>query len=108
MIVVTASGVERKRHGKALHTSWPSTAAKEAKEVPSSDDSLYHWILASAAERVGSSLCTDPPTINLSRTGLSSACTLKSPVAMGQVRSSRWWYTLGAADPDPHVGGLDV
>ena len=64
----TARGVERKGHCKALKTPWPSTAAKE---VPSRDGSLYHWIPASAAERVGSSLCTGPPTIYLSRTGLS-------------------------------------
>ena len=36
--VMTASGVERKGHGKALPMSWPSTAAKE---VPSRDGSPY-------------------------------------------------------------------
>ena len=60
----TASGVERKGHGKALQTSWPSIAAKE---VPSHDRFLYHWILASAAKRVGLSLCTGPPTKALQR-----------------------------------------
>ena len=29
MKAATASGVERKGHGKALQTPWPSTAAKE-------------------------------------------------------------------------------
>ena len=78
-----SSCVERKGHGKELQTSWRST---EAKEVPGRDGSPYHWILASAAERVGSSLCTGPPTINLSRIALSSACTHKNPAAMGEAR----------------------
>ena len=89
MKAATASGVERKGHGKALQTSWPSTAAKE---VPSRDGSPYLWVLAFAAERVGSSLRTGPPTINLSRGGLSSASTPKSPAARGEVAGggSHW------------------
>ena len=51
--------------------------------------SNYHDPGFCGRERVGSSLCTGP-TINLSCTGLSSACTLKSPAAMGEGRSSRW------------------
>ena len=65
MTAETSSGVERKGHGKAQQMSSPSTAAKE---VPSRDDSLYRWILASVAERVGSSLCTGPLTISHSPT----------------------------------------
>ena len=38
MKAATESGVERKGHGKALQTSWPSTAAKE---VPSHDGSPF-------------------------------------------------------------------
>ena len=59
MKAATASGVERKVHGKALQMLWPATATKE---VPSRDGSPYHWILASAAERVESPLCTPPHT----------------------------------------------
>ena len=81
MKVATARGVESKGQGKALQTSRPSIAAKE---VPSRDGSPYHWILASVADRVGSSLCTGHPTINISRTCLSLVCTLKSPAVMGE------------------------
>ena len=52
--------VECLGRGRAQKMPRPSTAAKE---VSSSDDSSYHWIQASAAERVGLSQCNDLSTI---------------------------------------------
>ena len=76
------------KHGKALPTLWPSTAAKE---VPGHDGSLYHWILTSVAKRVASSLCTGPPTKNFFSAQVYLQCALSKALQRWlSGRSSRW------------------
>ena len=92
---------------RAQKTLRPSTAVKEAS---SRDDSSYHWIQTSEAERVGLPPCNGFSTISFSHRFrctfifhlyLYPLCFTSSPAAMGDWRKQQVEVTTGSCSQEP-------